>query len=338
MKRIFLLLAIVAFCAYSKGEDDTIIKYLGKVKVGKAIEYKNLTIYPLIATKVLSTQHYTTMDEASESGWLKIKEIGSGEVNFVEVKNTGPQPVFLMTGEIISGAKQDRMLQEDVLMPAKSSWIRVPVFCVEHGRWTSVSPEFKSEGLVVPNALRQKAKMTESQEAVWDEIASAQDRMGITSGTGTIRANYEDEEVRKTVNEYVDKFEKIPDLGKTTIGVVVATGNRIICLDLFANNSLLGKLWKKLVKSYAMDALGGEKAVVTSDHIRNFLEALENARYISTGTPGVGALIKIESDAGRGAALVSASAVVHMDFFPTDGFIPDDELHLDIRRDIRLDD
>jgi len=107
---------------------------------------------------------------------------------------------------------------------------------------------------------------------------------------------------------------------------------------MFANNGLFNKLWKKLIKSYAMDAISGEKGIIEKDDIENFIEALEQANYVSTGTPGLGKLVKIESDFGKGSALIYKSAVVHMDFFPQDGIIDDGGLRLDIRRNQRLED
>jgi hypothetical protein len=340
MRKLLFILFSIAILVYSKGEDNVINKYLDNVRVGNLIEYKNLKIFPIIAKKTLSIENYVILDEAMDRGWLKIKEIsGSGQVNYVEVKNNGKSPVFIMTGEMISGAKQDRMLKEDVLLPSKSGWIRVPVYCVEHGRWTSVSKEFKSERLLVPNAVRQKAKITESQSEVWAEIAESQTRLGIASGTSTVRANYADKEVQKKIDEYSKKFERVPKLVKSTIGVVVTTGNRIICFDMFANNGLLKKLWKKLIKSYAMDALAGEKGIVDKNDIEEFIDVLMDAKYVSTGTPGLGRIIKAESDFGRGSALVYKTAVVHMDFFPHDGIIDtESDLRLDFRRDQRLDD
>jgi hypothetical protein len=332
---IFMILTLIGI---SRAQEDVVVNYLNKIKVGNAFEYKNLKIYPVHAVKTLSTQSYVTLDEATDKGWIKIKEVGSGQVNFVTVKNTGKKMVFLLTGEVISGAKQDRMLSADVLLPAHSSWTQVPVYCVEHGRWTQVSPEFKSEMMIVPNAVRQKAKISESQSEVWDEIASSQDRLGIASGTGTVTANYADEDVKKEVSEYEKEFEKFPEVSPTTIGVVVTTGDRVICFDLFANAGLLKKYWKKLIRSYAMDALHGDRGILDKDDIERFLEALEEAHYTSTNTSGIGSLLKIESDFGKGSALVYGSAVVHMDFFPTEGFIDDPELQLDIRRDLRLED
>jgi hypothetical protein len=337
MKRACLILMILALIGISQAQEDIVTNYLDKIKVGDAFEYKNLKIFPIHAIKTLSTQSYVTLDEATDKGWIKIKEVGSGQVNFVTIKNTGNKMVFLLTGEVISGAKQDRMLSTDVLLPANSSWTQVPVFCVEHGRWTQISPEFKSEKMLVPNAVRQKAKVSESQSEVWDEIATSQDRLGVASGTGTITANYEDKDVQTKIDEYEKEFKKFPELSPTTIGVVVTTGDRVICFDMFANIALLKKYWKKLIRSYTMDALYGEKSCLDQDDIERFLEALSEANFTSTNASGIGTFLKVESDFGKGSALVYGSAVVHMDFFPSEGFIDDPELHLDIRRDLRLE-
>lgn len=337
--KLFLTLFLLILCAFAKGGEATITTYLEQVSVADPIEYKNIRLFPIITTKILSAQTYITLDEATERDWLKIKETGSGQVNFVQVKNTSTKMIFVMTGEIISGAKQDRMLKEDILIPPKSSWIKVPVYCVEHGRWTQVSAEFTSEKLLAPNALRQRAKISESQSEVWDEIATSQERMGVMSTTGTVRANYADKKVQKEIDEYVKRLEKVPRLSNLTIGVVATTGNRIICFDMFANNDVLKKFWNKLIKSYTMDVLAGEKGIIDKKYVEDFIQALEHAHYTSTGTPGRGELVEIESDFGRGSALTYRSAVIHMDFFPTEAIRDVDEgLRLDFRREQRLKD
>ena len=309
---------------------------LESLVISKPVSYKNLTIFPLTRRYTPKTV-YATLDEAMKRDWLTIREIGSGEVNFVELKNTGYKVVFIMTGEMISGAKQDRMLKDDVLISPNSEWVRIPVYCVEHGRWVSVSTDFKSSGLVVPNAIRQRARITAKQSEVWDEIASSQDRMGIVSGTGTARANYEDEDTRKEIAEYTKRFADMPRLRNNTVGVCVTTGNRIICVDIFANNDLLTKYWNKLLKSYVMDAMYETKSTVQKAEVEGLLDALSHAHAVSIGTPGLGNLFKIETDFGKGSALIHKENLVHMDFFIED-FNDEPEWHLDMRRDQRLND
>ncbi len=338
MKLVALMILGLATPLLTCSESEAVVTHLKTIKVANAIEYKNLTIFPL-TMRTMSSTDYVPLDKAMKSNWLKIREIGDGEVNSVELKNTGDKIVFIMTGEMLSGAKQDRMLREDVLVPPKSGWLRVPVYCVEHGRWVSVSSNFKSAKEVAPNQLRQRARITENQSEVWDAIASSQERLGIASGTSTVQANYEDERIQKELAEYTLHLEKIPRLTKNTVGVIVATGERVICVDIFANNNLLMEFWNKLLRSYIMDAILESEAVVTKKEVEGLLNELRTARYTSIGTPGLGDLYKIETDFGKGNALFDKSTAVHLDFFIDESQDADDaEWRLDIRRDQRLND
>ncbi len=340
MKKVILIFITLMVVCFAKKPEQVVKNYMGRLKIGVPVEYKNLKIYPLEITTNIETKDFITLDEAMEREWLKIREVGCGNVNQVEIKNNGDEPVFILTGEMITGAKQDRMIKADVLLPPNSGWIRVEVYCVEHGRWIEVSKEFKSNGLIVPNSVRQSAKLRESQTEVWAEVARTQDKLGISSGTGTVRANYEDKKVQKTVEDYTKGFGSIPKLSKSTVGVVVTTGDKIICLDLFASNSLLNRNWKKLIKSYAMDAIVGEKSSVTNEQIKDFFDLLDDAKFVSVGTPGLGDLLTVNADSGKGSVLIYESGVVHMDFFPNENSMIDEgsDLKLDFRRDQRLED
>lgn len=338
MKSIALTLLMLLAPLATSSQPGTVGTYIEKLKMAKPIKYKNLMIFPLTIRTMGSTD-YVTLDKAMESNWLEIREIGSGEVNSVELKNTGKEIVFIMTGEMLSGAKQDRMLREDVLVPPNSDWLRVPVYCVEHGRWVSVSSGFESAQEVAPNELRQRARITEDQSEVWDAIASSQAKLGIDSRTSTVQANYEDERIRKELAEYTQHLGKIPQLAKNTVGVVVAAGDRVICVDIFANNGLLREFWSKLLRSYVMDAILESEAIVMKKEIEELLHDLSRAKYVSLGTPGMGDLFNIETHYGRGNALVSKGTVIHMDFFVDEMQDDNDaELRLDIRREQRLND
>jgi hypothetical protein len=317
-------------------EPEAIDANIAKLVIGNPITYKNLTIFPL-TRHLMPSIDYVSFDEAMKYNWLTIKEIDNGEVNAVQLKNNGNKVVFIMTGEMLSGAKQDRMVKDDILIPAKSDWLEVPVYCVEHGRWVSVSPAFKSPELMAPNELRNRARITEDQSEVWDAIASSQDRLGIASSTRTAQANYEDEDTKAQIAEYTKALANMPRLTKNTVGICVTTGDRIICIDIFANNGLLMKYWNKLLKSYVLDAIHETKSVIEKAQIQGLLDALSHAHYASVGTSGLGDLYKIDTDFGKGSALVHKDRLVHMDFFVNDMPV-DGELRLDLRREQRLND
>jgi len=338
MKTILTAMMMVLALNTAGNEPKTMNSYIEELRIAKPITYKNLIIYPLTMQQMTKTD-YVTLDEALMKNWLTIREIGTGEVNNVKLKNSGDKVVFIMTGEMLSGAKQDRMLREDLLVPPKSEWLRVPVYCVEHGRWASVSSTFKSSKEFAPNELRQRARITENQSEVWDAIASSQERLGIASSTSTVQANYEDEEIKKELATYTRHFGRLPELTKNTVGVVVATGNRVICVDIFASNDLIAKFWSKLLRSYAMDAISQREPVVRKEDIQDLVQALANANHVSVGTPGMGNLRRIETDFGKGTALIHNGKIVHLDFFVDNLQDTDDpQWRLDMRRDQRLND
>ena len=86
-----------------------------------------------------------------------------------------------------------------------------------------------------------------------------------------------------------------------------------------------------------MDAIRETRSSINKDDIQGLLNALTHAHSVSVGTPGLGNLLKIETDFGKGSALIHKANVVHMDFFPDDTFA-DPQWRLDLRRDQRLND
>ncbi|MFC1842459.1 ARPP-1 family domain-containing protein [Candidatus Dependentiae bacterium] len=297
---------------------ELIDKYLNEIEIGKPIEYKNMKLFPIQVNQELSSKNYVTLDEASKKDWLTIKELSSATVNTVEVKNNGKKPILLMTGEIIKGAKQDRMIKKDILLPPNKTWVQVPVFCVEHGRWNHVSPEFKSANTCVTGSVRKQATLSEchnAQGAVWNEISKSQNKIGVSSSTGTMMANYQDENIQEKITDYTKNLKNFPGISENTIGVVVTTGNKIICFDMFANNKLLQKYWNKLLKSYSMDCIQSKKSTINQENIENFINQIVVSEKKSAQTNGLGQVYKLESNLGKGSALVDRSSVVHMDFF-----------------------
>jgi hypothetical protein len=86
-----------------------------------------------------------------------------------------------------------------------------------------------------------------------------------------------------------------------------------------------------------MDAISESKSVITKQEIQELLTVLANAHYVSIGTPGIGKLFTVETDFGKGSALLHKGNPVHMDFFVSNVFA-EPELRLDMRRDQRLND
>ena len=98
-----------------------------------------------------------SLDEALAGG-LEISEVDeAGDVGELAVRNPLPRGVLLYDGEELVGAKQNRILNVSVLLGAGST-ARIPVSCVERGRWSWRDRRFRSAGHVAsPELRRQKA-------------------------------------------------------------------------------------------------------------------------------------------------------------------------------------
>ena len=89
--------------------------------------------------------------------------------------------VLLLSGDILKGGQQDRVVQFDQLVPPKSGKVALSVFCVEHtaSRWrkplTEQDKTFSaSPGQICSNDLRLANRATGSQPEVWAKVAKAQ--------------------------------------------------------------------------------------------------------------------------------------------------------------------
>jgi hypothetical protein len=94
-----------------------------------------------------------TLQEAMASRTVQVYETGS--VNELEIENAGDREVFVQSGDIVKGGKQDRVLMVSLVLPARSGRMPIASFCVEQGRWAARSGEdvarFSSADAALPS-------------------------------------------------------------------------------------------------------------------------------------------------------------------------------------------
>lgn len=76
-----------------------------------------------------------TLAEALERGDVKVLE--TGNVNALEIENAGGEEVYIQSGDIVKGGRQDRVLTMSLLLPPMSGRVPIGSFCVEQGRWAA---------------------------------------------------------------------------------------------------------------------------------------------------------------------------------------------------------
>ena len=264
---------------------------------------------PLLGRASPQAAGCATLEQALERGWLTIVEKDGGSVPEVWVNNRSDTIVFLMGGEILSGARQDRIVRQDVLVGPRRRRLAVPVYCVEEGRWHYTSNSFGSERNLGTYKLRAKAQAggPEGQSGVWAEVARANDEAGVSSSTGAYQDAYRDGRVSRKIEEL-----ELADLARRhpqAVGAIVGLGGSIVSLDLFADPHLF--------RSTALVAWGQQgKARVTRRQASELLALLAGADYRARETPDLGSAFAFRNERWDANALVLDGALLHLAAFP----------------------
>ncbi len=294
---------------------DAIEAYASRLQVGPPERHQNLTLFPMSAEGAIVPEVELTLDEALEGGWLEISELKPAEVGRVHLRNRAKEPVFIMGGEMLLGAKQDRIVGDDLVVPPGAALV-IPVYCVEHGRWVAETEAFRSAGALAGSEVR-KARQRADQGGVWSRVASEQSRLEAPSETGALRSVRESEQVQGKMRPYSRALGDFAEDHPKARGVVACVGGEIIAADLFGSRRVFRTLWPKLLESYVIDAIGRPAWGTIPDavQIRRWLQGVERADKTRKPTPGAGALYELRGGGIMGSALVHQEGVVHMELF-----------------------
>lgn len=286
------LISIIA-CALGGGVAEAQVTY--ELEKGRRvlapITVENLTLIPVVDDAPVATPtplgrqagNYLVLDEGMRAKKVTIEEVSDeGSVNELIVNNKSDRPLFLMSGEVIIGGKQDRIIAKNLVVPAKTRET-VPVFCVEQGRWNGRKAGFESSGALAHTTLRKSANF-KAQGDVWSEVRSKNGKRSVSNQTSTYRRVATDKKVRASIAEYEKRFRaELARRGITRhVGYVVALNGEVVALEMFGSPSLFGKLHDKLLRSYFVEAVDVEtkKKFATPDKtkVTRFRERAKRAK------------------------------------------------------------
>ena len=301
---------------------DPITNAIESLVVEEALAHKNLALFPLIGTHG-SLVDYVTLDEALASGDARVTEISNGgsvpELAFV---NEGETAVFLLDGEELVGAKQNRILNLSMLVAPKST-VAIPVSCVEAGRWAYSSDQFSStrhahfsrgrasKAASVSAAMRESGARFSNQSEVWADVDARSADLGVQSPTCAMSDVFASHEA--DLEAFVEHI--LP--GAYFAGAVFCIGDRIAGMDLFDKPDTFAKLAAKLVRSYGLDAIDGDTDTPpTRGKISDFLGQVGAVKPDVHPGVGMGQDLRISVSDLSGGALELDSTVIHLCAFP----------------------
>ncbi|MCD4782760.1 MAG: hypothetical protein K8T10_02900 [Candidatus Eremiobacteraeota bacterium] len=299
---------------------DSVKNFLSKCETYKPITYKNLTIVPVKAPSSSKHLKMLVLDEALSDKSIQITEVSrSGRVNTLQVTNNSDKPVFIMAGEILLGAKQDRVLESDIIIPGKAKKIKVKAYCVEQNRWNYNSNKFHSSGKNANVSVRKAAKVSKSQGKVWNNVSRSNVGVGAPA-SGSLSKSYESKKFKEKKDDFSTKFLYIPEDYPGVNGIVVFVNDRALVADIFSNREIFRKIWPKLMDSYILEASGRE---TSRDKKRNEFKSTDNllnsaisARTSFSKSQGIGKQVKISSNKIKGTGIIYNKIPVHLDIFP----------------------
>src|SRR4249920_3172534 len=111
------------------------------VDYDSAVEFKNLRIIPIRPKNGFGNgaPRVISLSQAMKQGLATITERGSAStenVHYLRINNHSDQTIFISSGEVVSGGRQDRMVTRDTLLEPNGKDQYFSVMCVEELRWS----------------------------------------------------------------------------------------------------------------------------------------------------------------------------------------------------------
>ena len=252
------------------------VRAQGSNRISAPYTYKNLTIFLIHGKDERSGKNVLTLQEAMEMKVLRVYE--TSDVNELEVENISKfYDVFIQSGDIVKGGKQDRVLAVSIMIPARSGRITISAFCVESGRWEKRSGEevgqfSSSNDRLVTKDLKLAAAKPGAQSEVWNKVSEAQARLGKSVGgsvssrtsASSLQLSLENGKVVATSAEYKRQLQNVINGKSDVIGYAFSINGRLNSADIYSSNALFKKLWLKMLKASTIEAVAdanGRKAV-----------------------------------------------------------------------------
>jgi hypothetical protein len=309
----------------SQADRATVARALDAVAIGVPRSWRGLTVFPLHATSP-GSRAYDTVGEAIAHGTFQVAEVSeSGTVPNLRATNVGTRPVLILDGEELIGAKQNRVVNITIVVPAGAT-LDIPVSCVEVGRWSYSSREFGESGraLFAERRARSMREVTESlrsgrgaradQGAVWNDVALRLGDLAAPSPTGAMGAAYDRH--GESIEGYVAAFEAEP----AQVGAIFGVRGRVAGLELFDDPDTFRLSLPKLLRSYALELLNAPSQLdVNAAEAEALLAAVKRAAPSRHEALGGGIDLRFDGDGLTGAALLVNEEVVHLSVYSLAG-------------------
>ena len=265
-----------------------------------------------------------TLGEAMEQGVVKVTE--TDNVQELVVRNLGGREVFIQSGDIVKGGKQDRVLVVSMILPPNSGDVPIGAFCVEHGRWAGRGQEkiisFSASTKRLPSQAirraigerrrleiesdtpgrstprRQLPEDGSLQRRVWDSIDKVQMRLSASVGSdiadrgspSSLQLSLENAALGSALEDYRAALGRLPFEHPDAVGYVFTINGKIYSGDEFGSAGLFRKLWSRQLNAAATEAISEHDMTTreqpTLTEVAAFIDGVRAAEPVDKFMPG----------------------------------------------------
>lgn len=289
------------------------------MQLGDPVEHRGIVICPVFPRRTPQAA-FVTLDEALPLGFRVTEVDEAGAVPELSVVNPLEENVLLYDGEELLGAKQNRILNVTVLVAARSE-TRIPVSCVEQGRWSRRSAAFAAAPhAAYPELRRMKAEalaaqplsLGAAQDEVWEAVHDKARLHSVHSPTDAQADIYSAEHGRLAAMR--DAFPLQP--GQS--GALLAAGGAF-CLDYVSRPDAFMRLYPKLLEGYLLDALGRlDQTPTDAGAMESFTSAVAKARHSRRPSVALGEDVRLRGDAVVGSGLELDGELIQLSAYSSD--------------------
>jgi hypothetical protein len=293
---------------------------LSSLTLGAPQAYRNLALFPLLA-EANSAPGYILLDEALEKRFAHITEVSEGgSVPELAFENSSAEPILLVDGDELVGAKQNRVINLSILV-AGGRKVKIPVSCVEQGRWSWRSKAFTSakrtlfasakarKYVRVSESMRSAGSRHANQSEVWRDVAAKVEFCRAESPTMAMADAFESKD--NDLGAYARAFQPEP----RQTGAVIAVDGKVTGVELFDSPATFSKYLERLVRSWAMDAIetvASEQPAPSLKDVERFLEKMKKTAAESFDAVGEGEDIRLSGKGIAGGALSAKGRILHL--------------------------
>jgi hypothetical protein len=258
-----------------------------QVDYDSALAYKNLKIIPIRPKGGFGTQtrllydysDIVSLGQAIQHGYVTVSERGTAStenVHWLRINNKSNKKIFIGSGEMIMGGRQDRMVSRDTVMAPNGRDQYVPVMCVEEERWSDKEKKFEYNNYANP-MLRKVLDQSKNQVVIWKEVSDQLMNSGIKSPSLAYGGRRLDKKFGLQEDDYFKYFfNKFKNTDSTIVGFVCMSGDKVIGSDVFAGTNLFYGELGPMLYGYIEQAIayGKQPVTVSDEKVKSYLDPI----------------------------------------------------------------